>query len=488
MRRMNTLSHTYNKPNHILTALAAASFAAIPAMATAQISTPDDTSIVDAIETDLAFDSRVDSDRITTSVKDGVVTLKGTARTLAAKNRAIETARATRGVRSIVDRVTVRNTERPDTKIESDVRSALDANPATERFEVFAESENGHITLTGNVDSMTERWVATDIASSIKGVRSVTNLASVTKPITRPDAEIEEDVEQRLRRDIRIDGILINASVDDAQVTLTGVTGSAAERLLATRLAYVDGVEHVNNADLYVTFSYNDDMLKTMDQAPNYTDAQAADALRTALELDPRVSDHDVAFTVNNHHAVLSGYTDTLGARVAVSDAARNTAGIDTVTNLVKVRSDGNISDVDLDTDVRAALVRSAEVPDHRIGVDVDDGVVTLTGDVTIDTDAYAAEHLVETIPGVTMVVNKIDHDRVWTWQPDHEIRADIERQLFWSPFVDGEDITVTVDQGVATLEGDVDDYDALKAARENAWEGGAKDVQIDLDYINTGS
>jgi osmotically-inducible protein OsmY len=55
---------------------------------------------------------------------------------------------------------------------------------------------------------------------------------------------------------------------------------------------------------------------------------------------------------------------------------------------------------------------------------------------------------------------------------------------LFWSPFVDSDDVTVSVEAGVATLTGSVDSLGEYNAARENAFEGGAITVinKLELD------
>lgn len=51
-----------------------------------------------------------------------------------------------------------------------------------------------------------------------------------------------------------------------------------------------------------------------------------------------------------------------------------------------------------------------------------------------------------------------------------------------WSPFVDGDDITVSVKDGVVTLRGEVETYSEGQSAVDNAYEGGAKKVENDLD------
>jgi len=55
------------------------------------------------------------------------------------------------------------------------------------------------------------------------------------------------------------------------------------------------------------------------------------------------------------------------------------------------------------------------------------------------------------------------------------------EDEFFWSPFVDGDDITVQMEDGVAELTGTVDTWSEREAAEENARQGGAVIVDNDL-------
>ena len=64
----------------------------------------------------------------------------------------------------------------------------------------------------------------------------------------------------------------------------------------------------------------------------------------------------------------------------------------------------------------------------------------------------------------------------------DADIREDIESELAWSPFVDANEVTVSVENGVATLTGTVDTWAEYNAARENAYEGGAASVITKLE------
>lgn len=480
--------HNFN-PAKAATPLIAAALAVTPAMAQDTLvtrDTPGDTAIQDAIGSELFFQSRVDSSRIDVSVNNGVVTLEGTVPTLVAKRRAIDTARSIRGVRSVVDLVTVQTTTRADMKVTADIEKALAENPATEAFDVFVESNDGNVILTGIVESMAERWIAADVAAGIDGVRSIKNSIDINTTSARLDSEVKEDVSHRLERDVRVDAAFIDVEVNDGTVELDGAVGSAAERLLATRLAYVTGVDRVDITDLYVTFAYNDDILKTTSEAPNFTDKQIAEAVSDAILYDPRGNKFDIKARALNGVVTLTGTVPTLGAMRAAVEDARNTAGVEGLVNLIKVRSDGMISDSDLRDTVITTLARDSLLNDNMITITVKDGVVTLKGDVASDFEKRHAKMVVEGITGVTHVVNTIDYEREWEWAPDSEIASQIKNQLYWSPFVDSDDLTVSVDNGVAEISGEVDDYSEMRAARENAWEGGAKDVILDLEYEGT--
>jgi osmotically-inducible protein OsmY len=75
-------------------------------------------------------------------------------------------------------------------------------------------------------------------------------------------------------------------------------------------------------------------------------------------------------------------------------------------------------------------------------------------------------------------------------WQPksDSEIQQDIESQLWWSPYVDSDKIHVTVQNAVVTLTGQADNWDAMRAAVKNAYDGGAKRVKSQIQYGQSGS
>jgi osmotically-inducible protein OsmY len=63
----------------------------------------------------------------------------------------------------------------------------------------------------------------------------------------------------------------------------------------------------------------------------------------------------------------------------------------------------------------------------------------------------------------------------------DREIHRDVASELYWSPFVDADRVTIDVDNGVVTLTGAVGSPRERLVARDNALEGGALAVNNDL-------
>jgi hypothetical protein len=68
--------------------------------------------------------------------------------------------------------------------------------------------------------------------------------------------------------------------------------------------------------------------------------------------------------------------------------------------------------------------------------------------------------------------------------KPDAEIQANVERRLRWSPFLDADDIAVSVTDGSVTLQGTVDTWHGRAVADRHAHQGGARRVRNQLEVI----
>ena len=115
-------------------------------------------------------------------------------------------------------------------------------------------------------------------------------------------------------------------------------------------------------------------------------------------------------------------------------------------------------SDKQLQADVLAELQWEPAVNAAHIGVEVKDGVVTLSGHVDNFAEKWAAERAAKRVRGVRALA--IDMD-VTLASSDKRNDSDIARAtinaLQWTSTVPGQTIQVAVENGMVTLTGNVD-------------------------------
>jgi len=128
-------------------------------------------------------------------------------------------------------------------------------------------------------------------------------------------------------------------------------------------------------------------------------------------------------------------------------------------------------SDTQIHHDVLEELKWDSRVDEAEVGVQVDGGVVTLTGTVTSWAKRVAAQEAARRVIGVLDVANDIEVKMPGGLaRTDTEIARAVRRTLEWDVFVPEDKITSTVTDGWVTLEGPVESWsqrdDAERAVR----------------------
>lgn len=466
-----------------------------------------DRAISDAVEDELGMDRAVSSLLIDVFTADGIVTLSGSVDNLLAKERAARIARIVKGVRAVVNKIEVKPPFlRMDWQILEDVKDALRTDPATDAFEIDVSVEDNVVTLSGNVDSWQEKGLCETVAKGVKGVRAIESKINVSWPKVRSDYEIKKEIEKALEWDTFVDNALIDVQVNSGKVKLSGTVGSAAERRWAFTDANVHGVKAVDDSALEVSRWARDENLKG-DKYVQRSKSEIEKAVQDALLYDPRVFSFEITPEVDGSTVILRGTVDNLKAKRAAAQDARNTVGVRVVENRIKVRPAVLLSDEKLKDRIRRALMRDPYVESYDITVDVINGVVDLYGSVDTYFEKSQADDVVSKVSGVIMVDNNLivqedsgfyTHDPYvddryvydYDWydyrprffpKSDRRIKQEIEDELWWSPFVDADDVKVEVNDGKVTLTGTVDSWSEYNAAANNAYEGGAVYVANEL-------
>ncbi len=475
-----------------------------------------DTNIEIAVEDELKQDQAVPSYLVDIQSTEGIVTLTGSVNTLLAKERARAIAETVKGVRSVVNRIEViPEIQKTDMEIQTDVTDALFADPVTESFEINVGVNDNVVTLEGKVDSYLEKKAAEKVAKSVGGVKEVKNLVTYDYKTSRSDTELASEIKAALQWDTLVDDALVQVSVENRKVSLTGTVGSAAEKRRAMTKAWLPaGIKDVDASRLTVERWARDTDLRTQKYVKK-SDDKIKEAVDKAILYDPRVLSTSVNTQVDNARVTLTGRVNTLSAKQAAAQDARNTVGVIRVKNQIKVTPPPQpVSSQELEQTIVDKFRRDAYVDNFEITVNARGGLVNLYGTVDTYYEKARAEDLASEVKGVYSVNNNLIVQKDWdpfvykpyvddsyiydydwySFQPnvtvtkdDQEIKDNIESELFWSPFVDSDQVTVMVDDGKATLTGQVDSWSEYDAAAQNALEGGAVvvDNKLTISSVN---
>jgi hyperosmotically inducible protein len=164
-----------------------------------------DAGVTTAVKSKLAADDTVKANRIDVDTKDRVVTLRGEVETEAVKARAVQLAKATDGVRDVVDGLTVAPGTRPTTGVadeaQSKAREGADragnligdagitaaiktkmlADATVSGLKIDVDTKDGVVVLIGDVKSAAEKKRAMELAKETDGVKSVKDQLKIVK-------------------------------------------------------------------------------------------------------------------------------------------------------------------------------------------------------------------------------------------------------------------------------------------------------------------
>ncbi|MBD3165340.1 BON domain-containing protein [bacterium] len=478
----------------------------LPPTARAQM---DDGDITLAVTNALLNDEGVTGYTIDVETENGIVTLEGTANNLLAKRRTERIVTTVKGVKAVINRIEIAETDLTDFTIRENVRDALIYDPATDSWEIEADVKDHVVTLTGDVESWQEAQLAEKVVAGIAGVKDVVNNIAVDYVENRPDREIRQEIEEALAWDKRIDAALVEVNVNNSKVNLDGIVGSLAEKREATKTAWVMGVEKVDNSDLKVESWAREDRFRK-DKYVDKGEEEVEAAVRMALKHHPRVNHENITVDMDDGIATLSGTVDNVGSKRAAVETARNTVGVWSVKDFIAVRP-STPDDTQIRERIENAMEADATVESYEIDVEVNEGDVKLSGLVDTYYEKMEAEEVAANTYGVVEINNNIKVEDSWapyTWDPyvddryvydynwyeiptdigyskdDWELRREVEDELWWSPFVDRDEITIHVDNGIVTLTGTVESLGERMKATENALEAGARAVDNDLNVI----
>lgn len=137
--------------------------------------------------------------------------------------------------------------------------------------------------------------------------------------------------------------------------------------------------------------------------------------VKTALVLSKRVSAHDVDVESYRGEVTLTGEVPNARAKAAALSIAADIAGVQRVIDGLRIASSSpsagpdaatnrRVADLEIQVRLYQELLGDDVIHAGEIRVQVEDGVVTLTGTVPTGLDERYAEAIAESVPGVRSV------------------------------------------------------------------------------------
>src|SRR5262245_20107025 len=138
------------------------------------------------------------------------------------------------------------------------------------------------------------------------------------------------------------------------------------------------------------------------------TDIQLRDDVQRELEWEPAVNPEEIGVTVKDGVVTLTGHVSRFPEKWEAERAAQRVAGVKAVANDIEVRLpvDSERTDEDLARAAVNALEWDTSVPENRVKITVENGWITLTGQVDRQYQKLAAEQAVHRLVGVRGVTN----------------------------------------------------------------------------------
>lgn len=215
------------------------------------------------------------------------------------------------------------------------------------------------------------------------------------------------------------------------------------------------------------------------------TDAHIKADVIDELAWDPAVNATGIGVAVREGVVTLTGHLDSYAEKHAVERAVHRVAGVRGIAVELDVRlaAERKRSDSDIAQAAATALQLNSLVPDEKVQVLVENGRVTLTGEVDWSYQLASAEQCVRPLAGVRGLSNQIT---IKSRASSKDVGAQITAALTRQAVREAKHITVEVEGSVVTLWGKVHSLAEREAAVGAAFS--ARGVSRVVDKLEVGA
>jgi osmotically-inducible protein OsmY len=225
-------------------------------------------------------------------------------------------------------------------------------------------------------------------------------------------------------------------------------------------------------------------LLNPIESQTMKTDAQLQQDVIAELKWEPAVNAAQIGVEVKDGVVTLAGEVGSYTEKWHAQSAAQRVQGVQAlaVEMTVKLSAQGQRSDTDIAESARNILNWNRSLTTDSLQVMVEDGWLTLSGQVEWQYQRQAAADSVRHLLGVTGMSNQI------VIQPKASatvVKAEIEAALKRRASADGKAIAVNVKGADVTLTGTVHSWAERDLATRSAWgSAGVRHVVDKMDLV----
>lgn len=199
------------------------------------------------------------------------------------------------------------------------------------------------------------------------------------------------------------------------------------------------------------------------------TNSELQTDVQNAIKWEPLLHSAEIGVTVKDGVVSLTGEVDSYTKKMEAENAAKKVIGVKALIEKIEVKipSIWSKTDSEIVDEILKAFKKTWSLPKDKVTVKVENGWVSLGGELPWNYQRENARKAVRYLSGVKGVTNNI---KIKSESHDAIEKRDVENALRWSS-IDDSDINVAVTGTTVTLSGTAKTWYQRDEAERIAWK-----------------